>query len=280
MQKRITKLIAVAAMSLSVLTELALAGPLLEATKNGKPIRLGYMIAQPTSFTSQSGEPDGMINVFAINVLKKMGHSDVEGAVMDWGGLIPALQANRIDIISAGMYITKERCSSVQFSDPMLVLPDVLIVPKGNPKKLYNYQDVAMTGAVLAEPAGYAPIETAKRYGVSVENIMILPGNTQVLAALRSGRADAYATSLIEAEGLLKSSNETSMEITDPSKMPEDTKNWLALAFRKNDSDFVKAFNEAQKAYIADPKMMPDLAPYGHSKDMVPGTKTASALCQ
>lgn len=280
MKTGVFKSIAAAAFCVAVTAVSSVAGPLLETTKEGKAVRLGYMIAQPTSFTDASGKPDGMINVFAIKVLEKMGVSKVEGAVMDWGGLIPAMQADRLDIITAGMYVTKERCANVLFSEPMLVLPDVLIVPKGNPKNLQTYEDVAKAGVILAEPAGYAPIETAKRYGVSPDNIMVLPGNTQVLAALRSGRADAYATSLMEAEGLLKSSNETSLEITDPNRMPADTKNWLSLAFRKTDADFVAAFNKAQQSYMGTPEMIADLTPYGFSKDMLPGTKTIEALCE
>lgn len=281
MKNRILKSLAATALSLSLSASFVFAGPLLDRVKEGKPIRIGFMIAQPTSFTGRDGRPDGMINVFTINVLKQMGYTNIEGVVMDWGGLIPAIQADRIDIITAGMYVTKERCANVEFANPMMVLPDVLVVPKGNPKQLFNYEDVAKVGAILAEPAGYAPIETAKRYGVPEANIMVLPGNTQVLAAMRAGRADAYATSLIEADGLLKSSNEKAMEITDSSKMPNDTKNWVSLAFRKNDADFVTAFNKVQQSYMGTPEMMKALAPYGHSKPMVPGDKeTAASLCK
>lgn len=280
MSTRILRLLSAAAVLLVGSASLTFAGPLLDRITEGNPIRLGYLVAQPTSFSSKDGGPDGMLNVFALNILEKMGYTNVEGVVMDWGALIPAMQADRIDMITAGMYVTKERCANVEFADPMLVLPDVLIVPKGNPKGLESYDDIAKKGAILAEVAGYASIETAKRSGVSADHIIILPGHTQILAALRSGRSDAFATALIEADGLLKSANETTLEITDPSKMPGVNKNWVSLAFRRSDADFVDAFNDAQRSYMGSPEMMGTLAAYGYSEPMLPGTHTVTDLCQ
>lgn len=267
----------VAASAIACLSVYVSAGPLNDRIKEGKPIRIGYAIIKPFAFVNANGKPDGSVNIYSIEVLKKMGHTNIEGVAMDWGGLVPALQAGRIDIITGGMYITKVRCATVDFSDPMLYSPDVLMVPKGNPKGLQNYADIVAKGATFASISGYATIEQAKRHGVPAEKMMILPGGTQVVAAMRAGRADAFAASLTEVGGLLEMS-EGALEHTSPDKMPPDTRNWISLAFRKNDADFVQAFNNAQKSYLGSAEMLKSLAPFGYTKDMIP-KESAATVC-
>jgi len=52
-------------------------------------------------------------------------------------------------MITGGMYILKSRCANIDFSDPIGVFGDAMLVPKGNPKNINNYQDVIDTGATL-----------------------------------------------------------------------------------------------------------------------------------
>ncbi|MCK1292034.1 transporter substrate-binding domain-containing protein [Bradyrhizobium sp. 30] len=279
MKTRVYKLLSVASVSLILSASTVAAGPLLDRIKEGKPIRFGFSISQPASFVGKDGKPDGMVNVFVVGVLRKMGYTNVEAVQMDWGSLTPALQADRIDIITSGMYITKTRCANIEFADPAYVVPDVLVVLKGNPKGLENYADIAKKGATLVEIAGYAPIETAKRVGVPSEKIMIVPGHTEVLAAIRSGRADAFAVSLSEGNGLVKSSN-GSIEVTDPSKMQDNSKNFVSIGFRKSDADFVKQFDVAQRSYLGSPEMMETVAPFGYTQTMLPNGQTAAWVCE
>ncbi|QRM32263.1 ectoine/hydroxyectoine ABC transporter substrate-binding protein EhuB [Microvirga sp. VF16] len=278
MKTNILKLLAVAGATLALSATVSVAGPLLDRIKGGKTIRVGYTVAPPLSSVGKDNQPDGVINDFVLGVLKRMGYTNIESVVMDWGGLIPALQADRIDIITAGMYITKERCKNVLFSNPMMMLPDVFVVKKGNPKGIQTYEDIAKTDAVFVQPAGYAPIESAKQVGVPSDRMLIVPSNTQALAALRAGRADVYAASYIESEGMLKTANETGFEITEPNE--KSPKSWVSYAFRKSDADFVKAFDEAQKSYIGTPDMMKDLAPFEYRKAYLPGEQTAVDLCK
>ena len=49
------------------------------------------------------------------------------------------LNANRSDMITGGMYILKSRCENIDFSDPIGVFGDAMLVPKGNPKNINNY---------------------------------------------------------------------------------------------------------------------------------------------
>jgi polar amino acid transport system substrate-binding protein len=52
--------------------------------------------------------------------------------------------------------------------------------------------------------------------------------------------------------------------------LPEWTKNWVGIAFRPSDSDFVKAFNVAQKAHLGTDEMLADVKEYGYTVSQLP----------
>ena len=61
----------------------------------------------------------------------------------EFGSLIPGLNSQQFDVVSAGMYINPSRCEQVLFSDPEYQMLDAFIVRKGNPKNLHTYEDIA-----------------------------------------------------------------------------------------------------------------------------------------
>lgn len=277
MKTRLFTLLAAAAISMGTSASATLAGPLAEHIKEGKPIRLGFFVSKPGSYLTDDGKPAGNMNTITLGVLEKMGFTKIEPNAMDWGGQIPALDADRIDIVTGGLYITKKRCESVAFSNPVIVVPNSLVVQKGNPKGLENYQDLLNKGAILAVVSGFATIEQAKHAGISEDHMMAFPGNTQALAAVKAGRADAFATSSTEAEDMAKSSN-GELEATNPDKMPD--KNYVAVGFRKSDADFVTKFNEAAASYVGSPEMMKATAADGYNSKMLPGDVKADEICK
>ncbi|MER5172465.1 ABC transporter substrate-binding protein [Thioclava sp. GXIMD2076] len=77
----------------------------------------------------KSGEITGMmVDVVKAIAAKEDFEADVQST--DWVSLLPALQAGRIDMISAAMSITDERKKVVDFSDPIFPYGEGLIVPK------------------------------------------------------------------------------------------------------------------------------------------------------
>lgn len=274
----ISKLLPIAIGALCLSASAAFAGPLKARADAGEAIRIGFANSPPYAYVGKDGKPEGFMNAYALDVLKKMGYTKIEVTTSDWAGLIPALQAGRIDIITSGMYIQKGRCENIAFSQPMLKTSDALLVPKGNPKGLGNYADIAKKGAVMATVSGYATIKNAKGFGVKDEQIMQLPDGTAVLAAVKSGRADAAANTYVSLLPQANSSNGT-LEIADPSKMPESTVNWVSYGFRKNDADFVSMFDATQKSYLGSPAMMKAVAPYGYTEAQFPGTTSLDWIC-
>ena len=257
---------------------IAVADALLDKAKSGEAVRIGFANEVPWAYPGEDNEPLGFANAHAVGVLHVMGITNIEPVVTEWGGLIPGLKANRFDVITGGMYILGSRCENVNFAEPMGVFGDAFIVAPGNPKSLQTYQDIKNAGAVLATGAGYNIVEVAKKEGISESNIMQVPGPTEILAAVKAGRADAGGVTFFTAQNLAKESG-GAVEVTDPSKLPEWTLNWVGIAFRPGDTDFLKAFNAAQAKYLGSDDMLAAVAKYGYTKAQLPGDVTTEYAC-
>ena len=272
--KPLTSVIAVA---LALAAGSVQAGPLEDRVAAGEPIRLGFANAPPWAHPGESGEPLGFVNVITIDVLERMGHTDVEPVVTDWSGLIPSLAAGRVDIITGGMYILEARCENIDFSEPIGQFGNAFIVPIGNPKGLQTYEDIKNGGAIMVGVSGYVNIEEARRVGIAEENIMQVPGTTEALAAVRSGRADAGAMTAVEAHTIAAEAGD--VEATDTNALPEWTFNWVGIGFHSDDDQFREAFNAAMVGYIGSEQMLADVAQYDYVPANVPGDVATEWIC-
>jgi len=267
-----------AGVALGATTVAAFAGPLMDRINAGETIRIGFANEIPFAYPGDDGSPKGFVNAEVLGVLAKMGYTNIEPVQTDWGGLIPGLQAGRFDIITGGMNILKSRCENIAFSDPMARIGDAFIVAAGNPKGIGNYTDIKDAGAVMVTGAGYSNIEAAKAAGVEEANIMQVPGPTEILAAVKAGRADAGAGTYFTMKQLAASSD-GAVDVTDPGAMPEDTMNWAGVGFRKEDQDFLDSFNAVQKDYLGTDEMMAAVKDYGYDESTLPGDKTTDWVC-
>lgn len=255
----------------------AQAGPLTDRIAAGEPIRIGFANEVPFAYPGKDGEPMGFVNAYTLALLKRMGHDNVELVVTDWGGLIPALNAGRIDIVTGGLNITSQRCQSIAFSEPMLVAGDAFIVPKGNPAGINTYEDLIDSDAVFVTGSGYSNLEAAKKVGVPNSRVMTVPGPTEIVASVRAGRAQAGGVAYFT--GVEMARTQEGIELADVSQMPDWTMNWAAIGFHKSDQDFVDQFNSAQKDWLGSEPMMKVVAEYGYSPENVPKDVTAEWVC-
>lgn len=255
----------------------AKAGPLMDRIDKGEPIRIGFANEIPWAYPGDDGKPMGFVNAHAIGVLNKMGYTNIEPVVTEWGGLIPGLHAGRFDIITGGMYILKERCENVAFSDPMAQVGDAFLVPEGNPKGIATWDDLVGQDLTLATGAGYNTVKVAKQEGMDASKIMEVPGPTEILAAVKAGRADAGGMTAFTAVAMANSAE--GVEVTDPTALPEEYQNWVGIAFHKNDADFVEKFNAAQKEHLGSEEMLNAVAEYGFDQKSLPGDTETAWVC-
>lgn len=251
---------------------------LLARADAGQPIRIGFANEIPFAYPDDAGAPKGFVNVITIAVLNKMGYDKIEPVQTEWGGLIPGLNADRFDIVTGGMNILASRCENIAFSEPIAKVGDGFIVAPGNPKKIGDYKSLVDANAIMVTGAGYSNIEAAKAAGVPEGNIMQVPGPTEILAAVRAGRADAGAGTYFTMKQLADSSG-GAVEVTDPNAMPEESFNWAGIGFRKSDQDFLDKFNAALAEYIGTEEMLAAVAEYGYGEAALPGDQTTEWVC-
>lgn len=256
----------------------AQAGPLMDRIEDGKPIRIGFANEVPWAYPGDGGKPAGFVNAYVIGLLAHMGYDNVEPVVTEWGGLVPALMANRVDLVTGGLYILGSRCRNIAFSEPMGRFGDAFIVQAGNPKGLDTYADIREKEAVLATGAGYNTVEAAKREGVPESRLMQVPGPTEILAAVRSGRADAGGGTWFTMLQLAEASD-GAVEVTDPAALPEWTLNYVGIGFRPADQDFLERFNAAQREWLGSDEMLAAVEPYGYGPEQLPGDVTTEWAC-
>lgn len=83
----------------------------------------------PFAFVAKDGKPSGF-DVEAMDwIATKMGFK-VTHKPMDWDGIIPSLNAKKIDMIASGMTRTKERMKAVNFTMPYWTIQQVMVAPK------------------------------------------------------------------------------------------------------------------------------------------------------
>ncbi len=267
-----------AALALGVSAAAAAAGPIMDRIEAGDPIRIGFANESPFAYPGANGEPLGFVNAHVLGVLETMGHASIEPVQTEWGGLIPGIQAGRFDIITGGMNILAARCENVAFSEPMARIGDGFLVEAGNPKGIDTYGDLVEASAIMVTGAGYSNIAAARDAGVEDSNIMQVPGPSEILAAVRAGRADAGAGTYFTMRRLA-ASTDGALDVSDPDAMPTESLNWAGIGFRKEDQDFVDAFNAAQADFLGSEAMLASVAEYGYDEGTLPGDVTTEWVC-
>lgn len=277
MTHKTLKRIVAPAVALTVAAASAVAGPLQDRIDAGEPIRIGFSNVPIWGFPDEDGKARGFVNEIALGILREMGHDNVETIVTDWGGLIPGLNANRYDLITGGLYILNSRCENIAFSEPIAQAGDAFIVPAGNPMNLSSYVDILNADAMMVAVAGYNTVEAARRQGLDDDQIMQVPGPSELLAAVRAGRADAGGLTYFEANHFAEINDD--IDVTDPAALPDWTLNYVGVGFRDADADFMAKFNEALASYVGTETMLASVAEYGYVKGNLPGDVTAEWVC-
>jgi polar amino acid transport system substrate-binding protein len=243
----------------------------------GETIRIGFANIPLWGYPNENGEADGFTNDIAIQTLASMGLTNIEPVVTDWGGLIPGLKAERFDLITGGMYVLGSRCENVAFSEPVARSGDGILVAAGNPEGINNYTDILNGGHIMVTGAGYNTVEAAKNLGIADANIMQVPGPTEMVAALKAGRAAAAVLTDFEAQHL--AADHAEIDLADSSQMEEWSKNYAAIGFRHEDQEFVEQFNAALAAYIGSDEMMALVAEHEYTEVHLPGDTTTEWAC-
>ncbi len=273
------RLAAVAA-SAAPLSLRALAASTLERARQDGFIRVGFANEAPFGFATPEGKLTGEAPEVAKAVLKAIGIPQVDGVLTEFGSLIPGLKAKRFDIIAAGMFITPKRCAEIAFSDPSYGIGQAMLVKSGNPKKIVDYGSiVANKDLKLAVMAGAVEAGYAKDAGIPLAQLVVLPDQSSLLAAVQAGRADAAALTALSIANMAKKGE--GVESTKPfgEVAGKSVKGHGGFGFRKEDKELYTAFNDQLKKFIGTPEHIALVEPFGFGKDYLPN-KTMEQLCK
>ncbi|WP_030144806.1 ectoine/hydroxyectoine ABC transporter substrate-binding protein EhuB [Spirillospora albida] len=264
-------------------TERAGGGTLARARDAGK-ITIGFANEAPYGYTDKSGRLTGEAPELARVVFKELGIGKVEGVQVDFGGLIGGLNAKRFDAISAGMFITPERCGSAAFADPEYVAKSAFMVREGNPKGLRAAGDPARTKARVGVLTGAVEQDYAEKTGVPKGDIKTFADQASAFEGLKAGRIDCIWLTRISLADLLSKHRGEGFEVTGAFTPVIDGREQFgagAFAFRQADADLLKAWNEQLAKLKRENRLLPILQPFGFTQADMPGPDdTAARFCK
>ncbi|MGE4252834.1 MAG: ectoine/hydroxyectoine ABC transporter substrate-binding protein EhuB [Parvibaculaceae bacterium] len=292
MTSRLRKLIGAAAIVVAGMTSFAVlngdarADGMRERIEKEGYIRIGFANEPPFGFATSAGTISGEAPEIARVVLDRMGLQKVkvEGVVTEFGSLIPGLVANRFDMIAAGMFVRPARCEQIAFSEPTVGVGIAIMVKAGNPKNLHSFEDIAKSSdAKLAVVSGGAELEYARATKIPDDRLHVLLDNPSGMAAVVTGQADAFALSSIVIQNMIDTAKNPAIEratpFTDPIINGASVRGYGAFGFRKDDADFVKAFNAELVKFIGSKEHRAIVTPYGFTEAELPGDMTTAKLC-
>lgn len=206
----------------------------------GQALRLAVANEPPYTVLEKNGELAGAEPDVAKAVLKRMGIENIKGVQADYDSMIPGLNANRWDMVTAGLFMNKTRCAKVQYSAPVLVSTESFAVLNGNPKGLNTLDDLKNKDATVAVLEGSFELKTAKSLGVDEAKLQTYPLAPDALQGMRDGRVDGILLPTLTLEKL--KNQKGNFEITEPLDSFPTTGS--GAAFRPGDKEFFGKYNQ------------------------------------
>jgi polar amino acid transport system substrate-binding protein len=259
-------------------------GDTLAKAKSAGTIKVGIANEAPYGFTGPDGKTvTGESVEVGRAVLKALGINNVEATTVDFGGLIPALNTGQFDMVTAGMFINKQRCDAAAFSDPDYTAPTAFLVPKGNPKGVGTFEDIKLKSLKLAVLSGAVEQGYAQKSGVPDGQVQAFDTQNTLLQAVTAGRVDAAALTNISLNDVVKKNPGANVEVTKgffPVINGQETLSAGAFVFRKGDNAILSAFNGELKKLHESGEWLKIVEPFGFSQDNLPKPDvTTQRLC-
>lgn len=146
----------------------------------------GTTTGPPFSFLNEKNENIGLMFDIAKKVVEGIGgKAEIEG--MTFTSLIPAIESDKIDMISAGMFMTDERKQVIDFSDPIFSYGEAIVIKK-NDDSIKSFDD--LKGKKVGSSAGGLYTEKLKAYP-EIE-VLEYKSTADMIQEIDNGRIDAF----------------------------------------------------------------------------------------
>jgi polar amino acid transport system substrate-binding protein len=202
---------------------------------------------KPFSYLDPSGSATGF-DVDSMKWIAQKKGMDVKFQSIAWDGIIPALQAGKVDLIYSGMTITPERAEQVNFSTPYWEVNQDVVAKTGSK---ITVDDVKSGKAIIGAQSGCtAAIWVDKNLittGKMPQDRLKLYANTPLaIDDLVAGRVDA----VMYDDNVMKAMIE-GRPVGIIGNI--ETKEEFGIAVRKSDPELLATLNEGLAELKADP---------------------------
>lgn len=195
--------------------------------------------------------PSGELTGFDIDITKALcAQMQVTCEIVNqsFDGLIPALNAKKIDAIIASMYITEDRQKAIDFAGPYYLAPALFVVPKDSTLEL--------TADGLAKKSiGVQRGTTMAKYLKSnfpKASVKLYDTIEAANLDLKSGKVDVVFADGVVLDEFLKSAEGANFKVLgDPIYDEETLGSGAGIGLRKGDTELKEKFNAALAALIA-----------------------------
>lgn len=200
-------------------------------SNEGKVIVMGTNAEFPPFEYREGDEVLGFDVEIAKKVAEKLG-AELQIEDMLFEGLIPALEAGKIDFIAAGMSVTEERKQNVDFSNGYYEASQVIIVTKDN-------EDIKGPEELKNKKIGVQLGTTGDNEAQSIEGAEVVKFNAGFAAImdLQNGKVDAVVLDSEPAKNFAAQNDQ--IKILDVELTQEE----YAIATKKGNTELISAVN-------------------------------------
>ena len=229
--------------------------------EGGGEFRIGMEAGYPPFNWTQQNDANGAVKIadnaeyaggYDVQMAKKIAEGLGKELVivkMEWDGLVPALQSNKIDAIIAGMSPTEERKKTIDFTENYYTSDFVMVIKKGNKyegaKSIQDFSGAKITSQL--NTSNYNVIDQIK----GVEKQTAMESFPAMRVALEAGKIDGYVAE--RPEGIsAAAANDKFTYVAFEEGFDTDLSNTsIAVGLRKNDANLEK-INEILKGISED----------------------------
>jgi polar amino acid transport system substrate-binding protein len=231
------------------------------------PLRWGYNSASFPPFTSKSasGQWTGF-DVDVMNALCRQMQAKCEIVEVAWDGMIPALQANKIDIIWTGMSMTAERDKVVDFTDRYRRGPAAFVAAKSDNIPI---TEQGLSGKVVGVQKATNFERYLEHYYGKAAQVKLYDSLDDATADLAAGRIDVVMGDILQLKVFMQTPSGQDYDIKGVTPVDPLLGRGAGAGIRKGDDALRLRLNAALKAirdsgeYNTIAKRYFDFDPYG-----------------
>ena len=191
-------------------------------------LRFAFLEEPPFCFTGGSGEVLGCDTELARKISEVLGLPGFTPIEAEFAELLPGLTEGHWTM-TTGLFVSEERRRLVDFTRPIWMLSDGLLVTKGNPRQFDGYRSIARDpNGLIGVISGQIQHETALRNGIPPERVRFFATQAEAADAVAAGVVHAYASVAMAHRGYLSRRSEAPLSVID---VPADEKQPAAGAF-------------------------------------------------